>query len=157
MKKFNRKKHRLDPDFYKGLVRASITLCIQGDKRIFIKDKICNKLIKILHEELRKENIINWAYVIMPDHMHFIIEGKDENSNLLKAVKLFKQRSGYYIKNNLHTEWQRSFYDHIHRKEDTLKEHIRYIFENPIRKGIVEDFRKYPFLGSLDFGIDDIV
>ena len=129
----------------------------ENNSKIFTEDEICTKVVEILHEELQKENIINWAYVVMPDHIHFVIEGQHEKSDLLKAVKLFKQRSGYYMKNNLNAVWQRSFYDHIHRKEDTLRDHIRYLFENPVRKGIVENFRDYAHPGSLAFDIDDIV
>ncbi len=38
--------------------------------------------------------------------------------------------------------WQPRFYDHIVRKSEGIAEVARYIFENPDRKGLADD---YPF------------
>jgi len=49
--------------------------------------------------------------------------------------------------------WQKSFYEHILRKEELLDKVALYIWNNPVRKNIVEDFRKYPYSGSLVEGV----
>ena len=157
MKQFTRKKHRLKPSCYIGFVRVTITICIKDKKTVFVKDKICNAVLKFLQEELQKERIVNWAYVFMSDHIHLVLEGRNEKSNILDAIKLFKQKSGFWLKHNFNTTWQESFYDHIHRKDDKLREHIKYIFENPVRKKIVKEFLEYRYLGSLDYKIEDII
>lgn len=36
------------------------------------------------------------------------------------------------------------------------KKHIIYILDNPVRKGLVSDWKDYPFKGSLDFSLEDI-
>jgi REP element-mobilizing transposase RayT len=41
--------------------------------------------------------------------------------------------------------WQRSFYDHPLRKDEDLLKVAEYIIYNPVRKGLVEDWRDYPF------------
>ncbi len=67
-------------------------------------------------------------------------------------MKLFKQKSSYHFKkyaNNI--LWQRSYYDHVIRKEENLKDIIRYIWGNPVRKALVTNYRDYPFSGSLIF------
>ncbi len=38
------------------------------------------------------------------------------------------------------------FYVHILRSDDDVRRNVRYILENPCRKGIEEDWRKYPYL-----------
>jgi len=38
------------------------------------------------------------------------------------------------------------------RKEENITQVIKYILENPVRKGLVNDFAEYPFSGSLEFG-----
>ena len=42
------------------------------------------------------------------------------------------------------------------RKEELLKEVARYILENPVRKGLVDNFKEYPFLGSRIFDITEL-
>ena len=44
--------------------------------------------------------------------------------------------------------WQRSFFDHALRKEEALQEVASYIWENPVRKGIVDQPAKYRWSGS---------
>ncbi len=91
------------------------------------------------------------AYCFMPDHLHLLLAG-DETSSLKDFMKIFKQRSGFYFKQERNAPlWQPSYYDHILRQEESLKEVARYIFENPVRKGLVDDYRAYPFLGSMVF------
>ncbi len=93
----------------------------------------------------------------MPDHIHLVLEGTEKESNILNAIKMFKQKSGFWLKHNFNVIWQKSFYDHIHRKNSELKKHIKYIFENPVRKGLVKEFREYKYLGSLDYEINEIL
>ncbi len=41
--------------------------------------------------------------------------------------------------------WQINYYDHVLRSDEATEKVARYILENPVRKGLVEDFRNYPF------------
>ena len=82
----------------------------------------------------------------MPDHFHLLVIGKDDKSNLKKFLSLFKQKSGYWFKKNYNKNlWHISYYDHILRKEESIENVASYILENPVRKGLVSDFREYPF------------
>ncbi len=87
----------------------------------------------------------------MPDHLHILVAG-GEKSSLTKLVKRFKQTSSYhYMGGGRSRLWQRSYYDHVLRCEEDVVEVARYIWENPIRKGLVETVRDYPFSGPVDF------
>ncbi|MFH1715611.1 MAG: transposase [Elusimicrobiota bacterium] len=157
MKKIiKRKKHRLNENNYKGNVRLTVTICSDQRKIIFNKNEIIINVVNFLKEEIKKENIINYIYVFMPNHIHFIIEGT-VHSNILEAIRLFKQRSSFYLKKETGYGLQESFYDYIHRKEDDLTTHVRYVLNNPVRKNIVTDFKDYKYLGSIDYNIDDIL
>jgi putative transposase len=92
----------------------------------------------------------------MPDHLHLLLAG-EENSSLKDFMKIFKQRSGFYFKQRYNAPlWQPSYYDHVSRKEESLEEVARYIFENPVRKGLVDDWREYPLLGSMVFDLNEL-
>jgi REP element-mobilizing transposase RayT len=161
------KKHRLEPALYHGMKRVTFTICAERNYPVFKSKQVVNNFLKILKEVHNKYGCINWIYVFMPDHMHFISEGQEETSDVLAMVKMFKQRAGFWLsKNEAQAEasgypgtpkLQKSFYDHIHRSEDDLQTHIKYILENPVRKNIVENWKDYPFQGSLDYEIEDLI
>lgn len=82
----------------------------------------------------------------MPDHLHLLVVGEDDKSDLKKFINLFKQKSGYWFKkSNNENLWHTSYYDHILRKEESIEQVADYILGNPLRKGLVSDFRDYPF------------
>ena len=75
------------------------------------------------------DNIEIDEYVIMPNHIHMIIEIKEvkENVSINKIIKKYKSsiswKLGYYI-------WQKSYYDHIIRNEKELYAIKQYIRDN---------------------------
>jgi putative transposase len=89
-----------------------------------------------------------WAYCFMADHLHILVEGMRPDASLPEFIRVFKQRSSHVFRQR-HGKalWQRSYYDHVLRKDEHIQAVARYILENPIRKGMIEDFRKFPFSG----------
>lgn len=84
----------------------------------------------------------------MPDHLHLVLEGKKEDSNVINAVNMFKQKSGFWLSNNSsQIKWQKDYYDHLIRNYEDLKNHIYYILFNPVRAKICESWKEYPFKG----------
>lgn len=89
----------------------------------------------------------------MPDHLHLILRGDSSDADTRQTIIAFKQLSGYWLKQNRPpVSWQKDFYDHIIRRDEDLGAQIRYIAANPVRKGLVEDWQKYPHTGAI--GID---
>jgi putative transposase len=81
---------------------------------------------------------------------------KEKNQHLTSKnlfLYLNKLTVFYYSKTFGKRLWQINYYEHILRKEEVTESIARYILENPIRKGLVEDFKRYPFLGSFVFDI----
>ncbi len=152
------KKHRLHRGAYVGLVRGTFTLCVKDKKTLFDNQIIVDQFLKTFAEAIRTEQLMNWVYIFMPDHFHAVIERKISQSDLWRAMVLFKQKTGYWLsKNNINREWQKDFYDYVHRKEEDLVKHIRYILENSVRKGLVKNWKDYPFKGSLDFSLEELI
>ncbi len=132
-----------------------ITCCIQDGEKVFADSRIVDPCAEILLQESQKHGCDVLAYLFMPNHCHFILRGISETSDPLKAVRYFKQKTGFWLsKNASGAKWQRSYYDHIIRDENEMERHIGYILENPIRKDLVSNWQKYPFKGSsvYDFG-----
>lgn len=76
------------------------------------------------------------AFVVMPDHMHGILEITAANvTSLVTIVGGFKSGVSRRINADRHTPgatvWQRSFYDRIIRDEAELQRIQHYIAQNP--------------------------
>ena len=78
----------------------------------------------------------------MPNHLHILVTGT-EDAPLVRFVQHFKQATGHRHPGL----WQRSYYDHILRYEETIEDVAWYIWGNPVRAGMVADALDYPYLG----------
>ena len=83
----------------------------------------------------------------MPDHLHLIVEGTSDESDLQTFVKLAKQFSGYYVKQQHgFALWEPGYHDRFIRRADDLSSRIEYVRMNPVRAGLVAKPEDYPFL-----------
>ena len=158
MLKVREKRHRLSKEFYKGSTCVALTLCIKNRVELLKTPEIVDVFVHMLDDSANKFNYIIPVYCFMPDHQHMIITGTNDEVDLLKAIINYKQKTGFWMsKNKVGASWQKDFYDHIIRKEEKLATHVRYILDNPARKGLVSDWQDYPFIGAIGCELDDIL
>lgn len=117
-----------------------ITTTTINREPIFAKLDSARKLINILRksDELMQTN--TFAFVVMPDHIHWLFQLNQVRSisKLMQSVKSISARSiGRPI-------WQAGYYDHAVRKEEDLQTIARYIVANPMRAGLVNAVGDYP-------------
>jgi REP element-mobilizing transposase RayT len=162
----HRKPNRLKNYDYSQNGMYFITICTKDKKCFFgeiINDKMIlndfGKIIQNVWLELpnHNDNISIDEFVIMPNHIHGIIEivgtplvgvqdidttktGTRPVTTISELIGTFKSLTTnqyiYHIKNNGWKPfnkyiWQRSFYDHIIRKEESLNKIREYIMINP--------------------------
>ena len=85
----------------------------------------------------------------MPDHLHILALGSHEDSNLIKFIQQFKQKTAFTFKRKAGFRlWQMSFYDRVLRADDDLGRTATYIFHNPVEKGLVTLPEAYAFSGG---------
>jgi putative transposase len=86
------------------------------------------------------------AYVLMPDHLHWLVELAE--GDLSGLVGRFKANAAAAVNRELGVakvhRWQRGFHDHAVRKEDDLVGLARYLVANPLRAGLVQRIGEYP-------------
>ena len=69
----------------------------------------------------------------------------------------WKQRAGYQHRQRTgEFLWQPSYFDHVLRDEEDTARAVRYVLENPVRKGLVTEFQAYPFSGSDVFSLEQL-
>jgi REP element-mobilizing transposase RayT len=94
----------------------------------------------------------------MPEHVHLLVEGLQELSDLRRFVRDAKQRSGFeYARRSGRPLWQDGYYDHVLRDDESTLVVVRYILGNPVRAGLAKDIDKYPYSGSEVYTMEELI
>ncbi|MHC8355606.1 REP-associated tyrosine transposase [Pseudomonas sp. LB3P81] len=107
------------------------------------------RLGRLLVTELRRAHELEWvnsiAWVIMPDHFHWLVQL--EQSTLGQLMQATKSRSTLTINRALNGKgafWQSGYHDRAIRDDEDLRPFARYIVANPLRAGLVKKIGDYP-------------
>lgn len=148
------KRIRLKEFNYLGTYRYFVTICCERKTELFKNSKIVEICVRILEETAKKEQFRIWAYCFMPDHLHMLAEGANDKSNFRRFISVLKQKTGYILWTQMKTKlWQENYYEHILRKEEDTLTVVKYILNNPVRKGILRRYNEYPYSGSFELDI----
>ncbi|MCA1760023.1 MAG: transposase [Bacteroidales bacterium] len=98
------------------------------------------------------KKIENYAYTIMPNHVHWVfgVFEKDENNDpvwlqdILHSVKRFSGNKINKLENRTGALWQKESFDTTIRNEKHLYSAIKYTLNNPVSAGLVKDWRDWP-------------
>jgi putative transposase len=146
---FRRKNIRLAADRYVGKTWSFITVCCANRRKLLTTPKFCDWLLDIFQRQAVTHSIAIHAYCLMPDHFHLLLEGLHSTTDLLEFVKSVKTKSSApYMRKNTTPLWQKKFYDHILRSNDSPDDVAWYIWKNPVRASLCRRPEEYPFLGS---------
>jgi REP element-mobilizing transposase RayT/cytochrome c553 len=101
------------------------------------KNQLCNSNIaRAIFDsvEFRNQSDLWYARLVclMPDHLHALISFPYERP--MKQIMADWKR---FLSKQLKIEWQRDFFDHRLRKEESYREKADYILANPVRAGLV--------------------
>jgi REP element-mobilizing transposase RayT len=89
------------------------------------------------------------VYTIMPDHVHVLLQGTTDASDVVRFVQRAKQKPGFDYKRATGEHlWLPSFYDRIVRRGDDAREIAAYIWANPIRAGLMREGAQWPYSGG---------
>lgn len=161
--KHNRKNIRLECFNYKGSAYVYfITICTHDKQHYFSNVKVA-KIIKDEIEFRMINEIKLFCYCIMPDHLHMLLSltenyakkgagksiGKGTLQNWVSAFKRYTSRIANQLF-EIKPLWQKNFYDHIVRKEESFLKIAEYIVNNPVRKGMVSEWEEYPHSRIID-------
>jgi REP element-mobilizing transposase RayT len=104
-----------------------------------------------LHDNGRR--ITLHAVVVMPDHVHLLFTAIRDTKGwtfalpeIMKAIKGCSARSINKLSGRTGPVWQDESFDHVLRGDESLRETIEYIRQNPVRKGLVQKPEDYPWL-----------
>ena len=146
-----RRPRRIEGFPYVGFYRYSLRFSTYARRRLFV----AQDPFSVAHEQILRTadegKFAVLAHCYMPDHVHLVLEGKSESSDLRRFVKVSKQRVDYVFRTQLsiRTTWQEGYYERVLRSDEATVAVVRYVLENPVRAGLVERAEDYPFSGAM--------
>lgn len=86
----------------------------------------------------------------MPDHLHFFVGGRNE-FDLGNWVGVLKRTLLGALPETDSDDpfWQRGFFDHVLRSDESYAQKWDYVRANPVRAGLVSDPDAWPFAGEI--------
>jgi putative transposase len=124
-----------------------VTICTKDKIPLFSKHELAECAFQEIKSLSKQLGILSYAYVVMPDHIHWLFSFDDPDLTLSQLIGRYKglvaseMRKRYEIQN----VWQKSYYDHVLRKQENVYNIAQYLYENPKRKGLVEEEGDYEF------------
>ena len=107
-----------------------ITMCTANKQSYFQNDKIARVIVDELEYRRTVKEIRLFCYSVMPDHLHILLSLTEAYQKRLQNwVSAFKRFTARAVNRlfGIKPLWQRNFYEHIVRKEESLLEIAEYI------------------------------
>jgi len=138
-------------DLRKGRVsqlgRVYLVTATTADRRPFFAHfGHARLLVGELRRLQRLELAYSLAWVVMPDHFHWLMR-LDAPVSLSSVVKVLKGRTARHLgllMGERSAVWQPGFHDRALRRESELLPVARYVVANPLRAGLVKRLGDYP-------------
>jgi len=105
-------------------------------------DKIAEALFETVRH--RQEQSLWWPHVflLMPDHVHALISFPPSD----KPIRLVVSKRKEWTAKTAGVRWQRDFFEHRLRHEESRREKADYILQNPMRKNLAASPEDWPFV-----------
>lgn len=150
--------NRLPTFSYTGPALYFLTFCTYQRRLAFVEGNTVHDTLLQIRQAAAKHQFALLAYCFMPDHVHLLVEATGDDSDLRRFVSAAKQHSGFAYGRRHHEKlWQAGYYDRVLRQSEDGRWVARYLLANPVRAGLVESPREYPFLGSARWSVEELL
>lgn len=85
----------------------------------------------------------------MPDHIHLFVRGTDDFQLGPWVGRLKQAIAKHIVLKMMSAVWQRGFFDHLLRSDESYEQKWNYVRENPVRAGLVTDADDWPYSGEI--------
>ena len=123
-----------------------VTICVQ-DRKAVLANENAFSAFKNAATRLHDWNVL--AAVLMPDHLHVIVAPtRDREAKLGNFCAAIKR----WMRQDLSAcwKWQRGSFDRLLRSGESLQDKWLYIEENPVRAGLVNRSKDWPYRYEAD-------
>jgi REP element-mobilizing transposase RayT len=128
-----------------------LTICASEGTSPFLDNDLSLQTIKSLLFYRNQKRIRLYSYCVMPDHLHLVMSPANDFgvSQLVRNLKTYTTKLAQ--EKGLNGKlWQKSFYDHIIREDESLLKICEYVLANPVRKGLAGRAEEWAYSGMPD-------
>jgi putative transposase len=147
--KYSRPPRRLDRMFADAPV-FFVTCCTYRKRAKLANAPFHNAFVRFGERAASDFNITVGRYVIMPDHLHFFVAEPNE-FDLGNWVGVLRRRLLGAVPETDSDDplWQRGFFDHVLRSDESYAQKWDYVRANPVRAGLIDDPDAWPFADEI--------
>ena len=123
--------------------RYFLTLVTRGRNVGLTQTHLAEVIVEVWRNQHVEGDYVFHVGTIMPDHIHLLITlgRRLELSKIISKMKALTKKG--LAQSGL--EWQRNYFDHRLRVDDSMDGFSRYIFLNPYRSNLIEGDEEWPF------------
>ena len=111
----------------------------------YLQSARAKRLFELALEEARKRyGLLVFGYVIMPEHVHMLVS-EPERQLLSTAIRAVKQSVARKLIGEREHFWQARYYDFNVWSASKIREKLRYMHRNPVKRGLVERPEDWPW------------
>ncbi len=118
-----------------------------GYGQCFLKDPRIASMVQenLFHFNGIRYNVLRWC--IMPNHVHVLIEVLDgwTLSTIMHGWRSYTAHQANKILERTGNLWMEEYFDRYIRDEKHLETVVNYIDNNPVKAGLVDEARKWPW------------
>jgi REP element-mobilizing transposase RayT len=123
-----------------------VTICVANRKPV-LANKAALKAFNIAASKLQDWRVL--AAMLMPDHLHAVVSPrKDRDAKLGNFSGALKRWMREEL--NASWNWEPGCFDRLLRSDESLHEKWIYVQENPVRAGLVRDWKDWPYRVGFD-------
>ena len=130
---------------------------VTHERRKILADADTHEAFRGFCTAAHDRGVLVGRYVLMPDHLHVFVcipPGTMGLSAWMKALK--NSLSKHWRELGIVTpHWQKGFFDHLLRSEESHTEKWKYVRENPVRAGLCPTAEEWPFAGQIMPDVND--
>jgi putative transposase len=126
-----------------------LTLCCKkrGVNQL-AKSITANILFEAVESRMNKGLWFPFLVLLMPDHLHGLFSFPNERRSMQDVVTDYKR----WISSKTDVDWQRGFFDHRLRSNESASQKFDYILMNPVRAGLCLQPEEWPYVYRSEVG-----
>ena len=118
-----------------------------GRRAIFRAEPLARLFLEVLRDYRLQRRYLLHEFVVMPEHFHLLLTPAPDVS-LEKAAQFIKGGFSFRVKHELGLAievWQPGPPSHRIRDAADYARHVEYIWQNPVKRHLVETAQEYPY------------
>jgi len=127
-----------------------ITACTHGRVKL-LACQDTHQAFLTFSNQARCRGALVGRYVLMPDHLHLFVCTTTEGIGLSDWMKSLKNALSKNWRRHAIAapHWQKGFFDHLLRSQESHAEKWKYVRENPVRAGLCHCADDWPYAGQV--------